>query len=167
MKSKSLLIALLTFVVAGLTGCLTLKPIVQNTYEKVIDAEGNTQDELYIKAHEWFVKQFTSAKSVIQFQDKESGKIMGKYVAELTRAESASYYFESTQIISLDVRDGKVRLIISDPCVAVGTKNAYGQRFSLGACNTSATEQAQAALVQSWNDLARSLEQYLNTDNDW
>ena len=39
-----------------------------------------SKNELYIKANQWMVKTFNNAKSVIQFQDKEAGKIMGKYL---------------------------------------------------------------------------------------
>lgn len=167
MRLKLVSIAILALITLGFNGCLSLKPITQTPFERIIEVPGNTQDELYIKAHEWFVKQFTSAKSVIQFQDKEDGKIMGKYVAELTLAETMSYYFESTQIISLDIRADKVRLVISEPCVARGAKDVFGQRGPLGNCNPFVTDKVQIALVQSWEVLARSLEQYLNTDNDW
>ena len=165
MKSKLISIALITLAILGLNSCSSRRLITPTPFERIIEAPGNTQDELYIKAHEWFVKQFTSAKSVIQFQDKENGKIMGKYVADLP--ETTSYYFESTQIISLDIRAGKVRLIISDPCVAQGPKNIAGVRGPLGNCIPSVTDKGHIALMRSWENLARSLEQYLNTDNDW
>ena len=51
-------------------------------YSKIYDYEGKGQDELYVKANAWFVDNFNSAESVIQFQDKESGKLMGKYASK-------------------------------------------------------------------------------------
>ena len=52
----------------------------QLTYSEIIELPNITQDELYIKANSWFVDNFNDAESVIQFQDKEAGKLMGKYV---------------------------------------------------------------------------------------
>jgi hypothetical protein len=49
-------------------------------FEKVIDVPGFSKSDLYVKANAWFVETFNSAESVIEFQDKEAGKIMGKYV---------------------------------------------------------------------------------------
>ena len=69
---------------------------------------------------------------------------MGKYVADLP--ETTSYYFESTQIISLDIRAGKVRLIISDPCVAQGPKNIAGVRGPLGNCIPSVTDKPKSVI---------------------
>lgn len=38
-----------------------------------------TKDQNYIIVNSWFVENFTNAKSVIQFSDKESGIVSGKY----------------------------------------------------------------------------------------
>ena len=152
-----------------LCSCFSLKlaPITQTTFEKIIDAPNVSKNDLYISVNEWFVKQFTSAKSVIQFQDKEEGKIVGKYVSELTSCETMSYYFESTQIISVDIRENKIRLSITNPCIAYGMKNAYGVRSPLGACVNTATEESQLSMNRSWENLAHSLEEYVNNSSSW
>ena len=46
--------------------------------EKVIEVDG-AKNDLYVKANNWMVEQFVNAKSVVQFTDKESGTVTGKY----------------------------------------------------------------------------------------
>ena len=61
--------------------CTPIKYLTVTTpkQEKILEIK-NSKNELYIKANQWMVNTFTSAKSIIQFQDKEEGKIMGKYI---------------------------------------------------------------------------------------
>lgn len=67
-----------------LNGCATMMGAKaapeMRTFEKVIEISDKSKDQIYIKANGWFVETFNSAESVIEFQDKEAGKIMGKYV---------------------------------------------------------------------------------------
>ena len=49
------------------------------TVEKIIPVPNETKNELYVKANNWMVDTFTNAKSVVQFTDKESGTISGRY----------------------------------------------------------------------------------------
>jgi len=69
----------------------------------IIEVKGS-KNELYIKSNEWMVRNFNNAKSVIQFQDKEAGKIMGKY-----RMNSGPELFS---LISIIVKDNAVKIEI-------------------------------------------------------
>src|SRR5690554_4125322 len=51
------------------------------TYESIFESEGK-KDELYLKSNKWMVETFKSSKSVIQFSDKESGMLIGKYIVK-------------------------------------------------------------------------------------
>ena len=170
MKARKMLfkISFSLLIVTCLCSCVTLnlKPITQTKLERVIEVPNVSKNDLYIKVNEWFVKNFTSAESVIQFQDKEEGKIIGKYVAELTSCEATHYYFKSTQIISVDIRGSRLRLNITDPCIASGMQNGY-ERWPLGPCINTATEESQLAMSENWKRLARSLEKYVNSSNGW
>jgi hypothetical protein len=50
----------------------------QITYSEVVYIEGINSDILYQRANLWFVYTFKSANHVIQMNDKEAGKIIGK-----------------------------------------------------------------------------------------
>ncbi|MBY0432482.1 MAG: DUF4468 domain-containing protein [Cyclobacteriaceae bacterium] len=96
---------------------------------RVIEALG-TKDELYVKANEWLVAAFTSAKSVIQFQDKEAGVIIGKYLlypGEPYSTMSGNYRTDEVYaIVDIRVKDGKVKAEIKPQ----GTWKQYEPGYS-------------------------------------
>ena len=51
------------------------KPI---EYSEVVKVEGFTKDKLYSSALAWFGRTFRQAQKVIDVQDKEAGRIIGK-----------------------------------------------------------------------------------------
>lgn len=48
------------------------------TFSEIIRVDSVNSQKLYLRANEWFVHSFVSAKNVIQLNDKEAGKIIGK-----------------------------------------------------------------------------------------
>jgi len=78
------LIAFITFAWVVIHSCSTTTAIKATPemlhFEKIINVLNTPKDELYIKVNSWFVETFTSAESVIEFQDKEAGRVMGKYI---------------------------------------------------------------------------------------
>ena len=40
----------------------------------------DNQDDLFIKANDWMISMFKDASSVIQFNDKQEGVLIGKYL---------------------------------------------------------------------------------------
>ncbi|TSD62299.1 DUF4468 domain-containing protein [Inquilinus sp. KBS0705] len=47
-------------------------------YEGIVETPGALQKDLFKNAKQWFVDYFNSSKDVIQNEDKESGRIIGK-----------------------------------------------------------------------------------------
>ena len=82
------------------------------SYEGVVKIDGASQSDLYVKANEWFVNAFNSANSVIQMQDKESGKIMGKGSIPVTRMGYPAGYFYFT--VKFTAREGRYKYVITD-----------------------------------------------------
>jgi len=62
--------------------CVTLPKMVSVQVEPQSEefSSSNNQDDLYIKSNTWMVERFNSAKSVVQFSDKEGGIVIGKYL---------------------------------------------------------------------------------------
>jgi ribosomal protein L15 len=48
------------------------------TYSEVVEVPTTSKSELYVRASTWFSRTFKSAKAVIQLEDKEAGKLIGK-----------------------------------------------------------------------------------------
>lgn len=76
-----------------------------------------TKTELYTRARAWFAQEFRSGKDVLQMDDKEAGKLIGRALFAvpvnngfgMPIGESYVYY-----TITIDVRDNKFRCILSD-----------------------------------------------------
>jgi len=103
-----------------LSSCATMVWISVSTPkdEDIIDAKG-TKNELYIRSNEWMVRNFNNSKSVIQFQDKEDGKILGKYLmnSETYIGESGIYRsplpaIDVYSLISITVKDKTAKIEI-------------------------------------------------------
>jgi len=65
-----------SFIFYGCAGSLTA--VTNNTeLNKVVEVENMSKDEIFVKSMEWFSRTFKESKSVIDYQDKEAGKIIG------------------------------------------------------------------------------------------
>lgn len=131
-------------------------------YERVVEVPNHTKSEIYVKANAWFVETFNSAESVIEFQDRESGRIMGKYV--FTYNEGV-YTHAVRQTISLDCRDNRVRIVINDPYFK--TTHGMGQYYPNAQYSPLKTQAGVDKAKIRWEDLSNSLEKYLQTDDSW
>lgn len=118
MKYSFLLILFFVF------SCAPKQKITPLPYPKpfefeLIDTLHADKNTIYVKAHEWISKTYGSAKTVIDMQDKEAGKLIGKAIIEVpktfayvggvvTAMEIVNY------IISIDVKEGRYRCVISN-----------------------------------------------------
>lgn len=115
MKNIILVITLL----ALLTRCSPYKNITAMEYPvpfqfTIIDSVQGSKNDLYVRANEWMAKAFVSSKSVIQMQDKEAGKIIGKAVINIPLIETNNLSETVNYTISIDVKDGRYRCVLSD-----------------------------------------------------
>jgi len=89
------------------TGKVIFSDVVELTDKTV------TKDILYNKAKEWFVKAFKSSNDVIQLDDKESGKIIGKGNFSI----ATTMYLTDSRVdftMTIMVKDGRYKYIVSD-----------------------------------------------------
>jgi hypothetical protein len=100
------------------------------TYVDIVNVPGATKDQLYMRAREWFALSFKSANNVIQMDDKENGKLIGKgqksdtYMIKsfmtVTPIDQRFYF-----TISITVKDSRYRVIINDITYSSGSVAAY------------------------------------------
>lgn len=100
---------LFLFVAVFLQSCTSYQQITASKSEQIIEVQGS-KNEIYVKANEWMVRAFNNAESVIQFQDKEAGKIIGKYLMHSYTNRYVNYKVYS--IITITVRDGATKIDI-------------------------------------------------------
>jgi len=108
---KYIIITLVSVLFIGCAGSLTQLPD-DTIIQSVIDLEDKTKDELYVKSMEWLSKTFNESKSVIDYQDKEAGTIIGN---------GAIQHFYSMIIngqvlfaVKLELKDNRARITLSN-----------------------------------------------------
>lgn len=77
MAKKGLILLLVVITVIAISGCVTTTegaPFID-----IVDVPGKSASELYIEINKWAVEVFQKANSVIEFSDKESATVSGKY----------------------------------------------------------------------------------------
>jgi len=107
---RVLLLALIAFY-----SCGSLTPVAVNSQPKseTFDVNGD-KSELYAKANNWMVENFNSAKSVIQFSDKEEGMVTGKYLMGTVHPDATGSPVKDVfAVIRLQVKDNASKITIS------------------------------------------------------
>ena len=88
------------------------------TYSEVVyvDSLAN-KEQLFSRAREWFAKAYKSSTNVIQMEDKESGKIVGRALMQVYHKALLSSNMPSGHInytISIYLKDGKYKYEVTD-----------------------------------------------------
>lgn len=139
--------------VLALTGCATTH-VDHEPFIEVVEVPGKTAGELFVEINQWAVDAFRSADSVIEFSDKESGIISGKYTTTLYSPWLGSTNIGST--LNIEAKDEKYRITINDP-INLGT---YGGLVT----NAAQLEQVR----EKWINLASSLKAHVMKEKeDW
>ena len=118
MKLKALLF-LLCIVSPFLTSAQTDELKVDENgrvyFEEVVDAETVTKNELYSRAKEWFFNTYKSAEDVLELEDKEAGKLIGK--AFNTIPIKTAFGISNTRMwytIKLYFKEGRYKMVLSE-----------------------------------------------------
>jgi hypothetical protein len=118
--------------------------------ERVVNLEG-TKNELFVRTNKWVVENFKSAKSVIQFSDKEGGVVAGRYLlGENTFFEDAE---ESSKkdvfaLMTIDLKDNAAKISLI-PQEFQYVKNSLTNNFGL---TKEKMDEQLTALIDSFED---------------
>lgn len=93
-----------------LTGCAT-QPFVPTETTEVVDIPGQKQRDIYNKTRQWFSQYFVSGKSVIDYENPESGTIIGNGIADIGTDAIGIIKHRIHYNIRIDVKDEKLRAI--------------------------------------------------------
>lgn len=108
------------------------------TYSEIVyvDSLANKQ-ELFSRVREWFAKAYKSSTNVIQMEDKENGKIVGKallkiYFTALGMQQDGGYI---NYTIAIYIKDGKYKYEITDFYhTGIYVNSSVGKQPDGGAC---------------------------------
>mgnify|MGYP001153032246 CR=1 FL=1 len=153
---KLLYLPVLTLLILTFQSCAVIttesKPVT-----KVVNVEGATKTELYVRANNWMVSAFNNAESVIQFTDKETGTITGKYLlGTVTQANQYGPANRAFAIIQIQVKDGASKITITPDSFRYAKGNPYTLYTGEKA------EEDINALMVSFEQAIKQKE-----DNDW
>lgn len=137
------------------TSCGTLAPPELQTFQKVIDIDGVKKNVLFVRANKWVVDNFVKANSVIEFSDKEAGTVAGKYIID-------NYFTLFKSHITIDVKDGKVRIQFSSPMSKV-TATIFGP--VLNTDYRPITVDEMSIVRKEWLILVDSFEKSMKSSN--
>jgi hypothetical protein len=146
------------------TACLTAgkkadEPIV---YSEVVEMENLSKDTLYTKANMWFVDAFNNAESVIQFSDKESGIIKGKYIFPGIGYDFG-YRVDVGSTITIEVRDNRYRISFADPDAYTINPNTGGRGMTCKSVPVALVDK----IMTDWKGLASNLKAYVYSADSW
>lgn len=107
------------FAVLSLVSCMSTIRLIDKPSDVIKNSENNeNKNANYVKANEWMVQAFNNAESVIQFTDKESGVIKGRYAMKMGVTSTSPYVSNTpafTAIITIRVKDKASRIEIAPP----------------------------------------------------
>ena len=106
MKLSSFILPLLL-----LFSCVAYKDAVTPKVSQLIKVSG-TKDQLFLKSNEWAIRAFANSQSAIQYNDKNDGKIIGRFLMNTTN--SPYYASDVFSVITITVADKTAKIEI-DP----------------------------------------------------
>ena len=83
-------------------------------FERIVEIKEVDKDEIYNRAKLWFVKNYRSSNDVIQLDDKESGRLIGKGIYNYIITDILPLQFSLHHQISVFVKDGKAKIVLNN-----------------------------------------------------
>ncbi len=150
------------FIFAILAAC-AMQPIEKKEITRVIEVPNQTQSELFSKSRQWFSETFVSGESVVDYEDKEVGTIIGNGRSSIGRDSMGLIEFRIQYKLRVDTKDGKVRVAAD---IEKHTNTDSTSTYQVNHTNPRRVAMTEAHI----NALLVSLEQYLTNQSqasDW
>jgi len=109
MKKYTLTTIMITLLLS-LTGCVTTK-YKQVEVTSVVNVPNQNQAALFQKTRQWFSHYFVSGESVVDYEDAESGVIIGNGIADIGSDPFGIISYSIKYNIRIDTKDNKFRAI--------------------------------------------------------
>jgi hypothetical protein len=147
---------LMAFFMLILQGCqmITTESV---PVSKVVEVDGATKLDLFVKVNDWMVDSFNNAESVIQFTDKESGTVSGRYLLGVVTGPSEyGPGSKAYATIRVKVKDGATKITITPESFTYMSGNLY---------TLYTKEQSEADVRKLINSFESDMKS--KSDNDW
>jgi len=101
-------VLLVTFALVG--GC-AMQPYVPIETAAVVELAGQKQRDIYNKTRQWFSQYFVSGASVVDYENQETGTIIGNGVATIGSDPFGLITYRIHYNIRIDTKDEKLRAV--------------------------------------------------------
>ena len=122
---KKTLIIALSLLISSYTFCQTPSSFDR---EEVVEVK-NTKAKLYANAQTWIAKTFGSYNAVVQFEDKNQGRILLKAKSNINFANT---FKDVKYTIIIDVKDNKYKYSIEDVEIGIGSAKTATTYHTVG-----------------------------------
>jgi len=132
-----------------LCGCASIRIVPENEKQvsKVYDYPNLSKTEIYEKSRQWLAETYTSAQDVIQYQDKDSGKVIGRGSKTMYHNLSNPFLigiFTCTYAIIIEAKDNKARITFNTYTLCADSiRQPLNNQNMIDEMNTSLTEAAE------------------------
>lgn len=116
---KAIRNAMMGLVLIGLSGCAGLAQVDQSqlAFDRVVEVPGASKDKIYDGTRIWIAENFRSAKAVLEYENKESGTLIGngniKYPCQgmdcIAKSDWSTHF-----TMRVDTKDGKFKVAFSN-----------------------------------------------------
>jgi len=121
-----------TLVVFFLVGCVGHKPLTEKerTFSRVVDVPGYTKEQIFHNSKIWVAENFKSAKAVLEYENPETGTIIGNGVIPYPCVGFeciAKAHWKVPFTMRIDIKQQKFRLAFSN--IHISWPASYDRTF--------------------------------------
>lgn len=85
------------------------------TFTEVVTVPGTSQADLYTRAHEWLAKRTNGTRPVLELQERENGKLIGKFALAVKPGVAVSETADLLRAtLSLFCKEGRYKYLVTD-----------------------------------------------------
>lgn len=130
---------------------------------KIVQEINLDKDRIFDLSLEWIAKTFVSSKAVIEYQDKNTGKIIGHgQISYTLKPMGLSVPIPCNFTLTIETKDNKYRMIFDNFLIGTNSTPISGLYEQ---------DKEQLVIIRSeLEDLSNNLYKYMNTtnnDDDW
>lgn len=128
-------------------------------YEKTLDRPGFSKLEIFGASKKWIADTFNNGKSVIQFEDKDQGRIIGKASTTVTTNGGTWGLVTSTNLefkLQIDCKDNKYRIRLYD-IIQISPSYSVVSNVSLESLDEKSRGFKNKKRLELWNSHVKSI----------
>lgn len=157
MGKKTIRYALLCLAALLFAGCAG-HPYKPSELSNVIEIPGKDQKALYHKTRQWFSQYFVSGKSVVDYENPETGTIIANGTSRVGSDPFGIIKYNIKFNIRIDTKDGKLRALTT---ILEHTNTDSEKTYTVG----YVSQDREGEAIKHVGTIIADLETYLNAKN--